>query len=151
MLLGLLAPTVGAACKEHGCCGDVLENDTLNKLRHEQILVPDNIAGQGKIKEEMAITINWVSDEIDCCRIGFLPHTFAVQGSVWDGVICQVVEVFKKDDPSKTCRAKWHHNKGFARIAVVGTSHLPFNVSAFPGKKDKGVDGGGGERTGNNQ
>jgi hypothetical protein len=144
-VVGTAGTDRGRSCEEHACCGDVLENDVLVKLRREQILVPDNIAGQGKMKEEMAITVNWVSDGIDCCCVGFLPRTFAMQGIIWDGVICQVVEVFQKNDPSKTCRAKWHHNKGFARVAVVGTFHLPFGVSTFPGKKDKGVDGGGGE------
>jgi hypothetical protein len=95
------------------------------------------------MKEETAITVDWVSDGIDCCRIGFLPRAFVMQGSVWDGVLCQVVEVFQKDDPSKLCRAKWHQNKGFAYIAVIGTSDLPFGVSTFPGKKSKGVDGVG--------
>ncbi len=95
------------------------------------------------MKEEMAITINWVSNGIDCCCVGFLPRAFVMQGSVWDGVLCQVVEMFQKDDPSKLCHAKWHHNKGFAHIVVIGTSHLPFGVGAFPGEKDKGVDGVG--------
>jgi hypothetical protein len=88
------------------------------------------------MKEEMAITVNWVSNRIDCCHVGFLPHAFVVQGSVWDGVLCQVVEVFQKDNPSKLCHAKWHQNKGFARVAVIDTSDLPFGVGAFPGKKD---------------
>jgi hypothetical protein len=93
------------------------------------------------MKEEMAITVNWVSNRINCCRIGFLPHAFVVQGSLWDGVLCQVVEVFGKDDPSKLCRAKWHQNKGFARIAVIGTLQVPFGAGNFLGKKDKGVKG----------
>jgi hypothetical protein len=133
----------GRSCKEHACFGDILENDVFVKLRCEQILVPDAITGGGKVKEETAITINWVSNRIDRCRVGFLPRAFVVQGSVWDGVLCQMLEVFQKDDPSKLCHAKWHQNKGFARVAVIGTSKLPFGVSALPMKKDKGVDGVG--------
>jgi hypothetical protein len=71
------------------------------------------------------------------------PPPLFVQWSVWDGVLCPVVEVFQKDNPSKLCRAKWHQNKGFVRVAVIGTSDLPFGIGAFPGKKDKGVDGVG--------
>ncbi len=100
------------------------------------------------MKEETAITVNWVSDGIDRCGVGFLPRTFVMQGSIWDGVLCQVVEVFQKDDPSKLCRAKWHQNKGFERVAVIGTSKLPFGIGALPIKKDKGVDGVG-KRRGN--
>jgi hypothetical protein len=95
------------------------------------------------MKEETAITVNWVSNGIDCCRVDFLPRAFVVQGSIWDGVLCQVVEVFQKDNPSKLCCAKWHQNKGFACIAVIGTSDLPFGVGAFPGKMDKGRRSGG--------
>jgi hypothetical protein len=80
------------------------------------------------MKEETTITVNWVSNGIDCCCVGFLPCAFVVQGSVWDGVLCQVVEVFQKDNPTKLCRAKWHQNKGFERIAVIGTSDLPLGL-----------------------
>jgi hypothetical protein len=144
MLLGLLAPTVGTAARSTLCCGNVLDNDVLVKLWREQILVPDTIpGGGGRMKEEMAIMVNWVSNGIDCCCAGFLPCAFAVQGSVWDGVLCQVVEVSGKDNSSKLCRAKWHQNKGFARVAVIGTLQVPFGAGDFPWKKDKGVKGVG--------
>ncbi len=138
MLLGLLAPTVGAATRSTLA-------GVLVKLRRKQILMPDAIAGGGKMKKETAITVNWVSNRIDCCCIGFLPCAFVVQGSICDGVLCQVVEVFQKDNPSKLGHAKWHQNKGFVHVAFIGTSKLPFSVSAFPMKKDKGVDGVGGK------
>jgi hypothetical protein len=122
----------GHRCEEHACCGNVLDNDVLVKLQREQILVPDFIAGGGELKEKMAITVNWVSDRIDCCCIGFLPCAFVAQGSIWDGVLCQVVEVFGKDDPSKLCHAKWHKNKGFAQVAVIGMLQVPFGDGDFP-------------------
>ncbi len=95
------------------------------------------------MNEETAITVNWVSDEIDHCHVGFLPHAFVIQGSIWDGVLCQVVEMFGKDDPSKLCCAKWHQHKGFACIAVIGMLQMPFGTGNFPQKKDKGVKGVG--------
>ncbi len=99
--VGIAGTNRGRSCKEHACCGDILENDVLFKLCREKILVLDAIARGGKMKEETAITVNWVSDGIDCCFVGFLSRAFVVQGSIWDGVLCQVVEVFQKDDPSK--------------------------------------------------
>ena len=81
-VVGIACTNRGRSCEEHTCCGDILENDVLDKLRHEQILVPDAIARGGKMKEETAITINQVSDSIDCCHVGFLPRAFFVQGSV---------------------------------------------------------------------
>ncbi len=46
-----------------------------------------------------------------------------------------------KDDPSKLCHAKWQQNKGFAHVAVIRTSQVPFGAGDFPGKKDKEVKG----------
>ena len=138
-VVGTAGTNRGRSCKEHACCGNVLENDFLVKLQREQFLVPDAIAGGGKMKEETAITVNWVSNGIDCCHIGFLPCAFVVQGSLSDGVLCQVVEVFGKDNPSKLCGAKWHQNKGFAHVAVIGTLQVPFGTSIFPRKKDNGM------------
>jgi hypothetical protein len=54
-----------------------------------------------------------------------------------------VVEVFRKDNPSKLCRAKWHQNKVFARAGVIGTLQVPFSAVDLPWKKDKGVKGVG--------
>jgi hypothetical protein len=140
-VVGTAGTNHGCSCKEHACCGNVLENDILVKLQRKQILVPAAIAEGGEMKEETAITVNWVSNGIVCYRIGFLPCAFVMQGSLWDGVLCQVVEVFGKDDPSKLCCAKWHQNKQFARVAVIGMSQVPLSTSNFPGKKDKRVKG----------
>jgi hypothetical protein len=95
------------------------------------------------MKEETAITVNWVFDRTDCCCVGFPPRALVVQGSVWDGILSQVVEVFGKDDPSKLCHAKWHQNKGSAQVAVISTLQIPFSTGNFPRKKDKGVKGVG--------
>jgi hypothetical protein len=65
---GIILEVVGPArpdgwhsCKERACCGsEVLQEDVVVRLCREQILVPDNITRKGKMKEEMAITVNWV-------------------------------------------------------------------------------------------
>jgi hypothetical protein len=44
-VVGTAGTNHGRSCKEHACCGDILESDVLVKLRREQILVPDNIVG----------------------------------------------------------------------------------------------------------
>jgi hypothetical protein len=41
-----------------------------------------------------------VMDSFDSCRVGFLPHQFVPDAAIYDGVLCQVIEVFGKDDPS---------------------------------------------------
>jgi hypothetical protein len=47
-VVGTAGTDRGRSCEEHPCCGDVLDNDVLVKLRYEQILVPDTIAGGGR-------------------------------------------------------------------------------------------------------
>jgi hypothetical protein len=54
----------GCSCEEHDVCGTVVMEDTLLRLRKAQIFVDG--------KEETAIACYWVTDGIDCCRVGFL-------------------------------------------------------------------------------
>jgi hypothetical protein len=95
------------------CCGELLEEDFVVWLRMERILVPNFLAGKGKKQEETAVTIKWVRDGVDSCCVGFLPRAYALEGAIYDGVLCQVTKVFSKSDPSRTIREKWHKNKGF--------------------------------------
>jgi hypothetical protein len=147
-VVGTASPDHEHSCKEHACCScKVLQDDVVVRLQREQILVPDHIAGKGTMKEEKAITVNWVLDGVDCCSIGFLPRAHVMQGELWDGILCQVVDVFEKNDPSQLQREKWHHNKGYARVAVI--SYVPFGPGILPQKKDKDMGAKGGGKKGN--
>jgi hypothetical protein len=108
-IIGIAAGDRGRRCEDHMvCCGELLEEDFVVRLHMERILIPNFLAGKGKKREEMAITINWVTDGVDCCRVGFLL-----------GVLCQVTEVFSKSDPSCAICEKWYKNKGFAQATVI--------------------------------
>ena len=74
---------------------------------------------KGKKLEETAVTVNWVTDVVDRCHVGFLPRAYALEEAIYNGVLCQVMEVFSKKDPSCAIREKWHKNKGFARAMVI--------------------------------
>jgi len=137
-IVGTAGIDCGRSCEEHKCCGSVLREDVVVRIRKEQILVPDFISGMGTKKERTALTVNWVSDGIDRCRVGFLPHAYVAQGKLFDGVLCQVVEVIEKNDPSQARRSKYHSNKGYAKVAVI--SHVPMGIDAKPSKK-KASDG----------
>lgn len=73
IILDILVGTAGTShgnshscdCEEHDCCGsNVLQEDTL----------PSAFArSRSLMKEETAITVNWVSDGLYCCCIGFPP------------------------------------------------------------------------------
>ena len=124
----------GRSCEEHlDACGTaVLMDDAVVQIRKEQILVEDFKAGKGKMKEETALTVNWVSDGIDRCRYGFHPRAYVPHAKLWDGVLCQVVFVGSADDPSSVVRRKCHHYCGYARVAVI--SALPRGAKVFEDK-----------------
>ena len=120
-IIGIAAGERGRRCEDNMvCCGDLLEEDSVVRLHMERILVPNFLAGKGRKKREvMAITINWVTDGVDCCRVGFLPQAYALEGAIYDGVLCRVIEVFSKSGPSHVIREKWYKNKVFVRATVI--------------------------------
>jgi hypothetical protein len=126
----------GRSCEEHpDACGTaVLMDDAVVRIRKEQILVEDFKAGKGKMKEEMALAINWVSNGIDRCRVGFLPKAYVPHAKLWDGVWCQVVFVGSADNPSSVVRRKCHQYCAYARVAVI--SALPRGAKVFEDKYD---------------
>ncbi len=71
------------------------------------------------MREEPVIAINWGMDSFDCCRVEFLPHPYVPDATIYDGVLCQVIEVFGKDDPSCAIDDKWKKHKGFAHEMVI--------------------------------
>jgi hypothetical protein len=60
-----------------------------------------------------------VMDGFDCCCVGFLLCQYVPDAAIYDGVLCQVIEVFGKDDPSCAISDKWKQHKGFARAMVT--------------------------------
>jgi len=120
-IIWIAAGERGRRCEDNMvCCGDLLKEDSVVHIRMERILVPNFLVGKRKKKQEMtAITVNWVTDGVDRCRVGFLPRAYALEGAIYDGVLCRVTEVFSKSDPSRMIREKWYKNKVFARAKVI--------------------------------
>jgi hypothetical protein len=74
---GILVGDRGCQCKEHKvCCGEVVDVDIVVCLRRKEILVPDDFLGKGSMREETAITVNWVTNGFERCRVGFLPLSY---------------------------------------------------------------------------
>jgi hypothetical protein len=76
------------------CCGQVLDVDIVVCLHREEILVPDDFLGEGNMRKETAITVNWVTNGFEQCRVGFLSPGYVLDAAHYDGAICQVIEVF---------------------------------------------------------
>ena len=86
-IVGIAAGNQGRRCKEHMvCCGKVVEEDIVVCLRKERILVPNFLACKGNTREETAITVNWVMDHVDPCRMGFLLRVYALDSAIYGGV-----------------------------------------------------------------
>ena len=117
-IVGTAKADRGRRCEEHSCCGkEVLAEDVVDRLRREQILVPNRL-GRG-YREETAYTVNWVTDGQDRCRVGFPPRAYVAQGGLFDGVLCQVVSIGNAFDDGHNERAKLKHACGYARAQVI--------------------------------
>ena len=50
----------GCKCREHTvCCGEVLNVGIVVRLHCEEILVSDDFLGEGNMRKETVITVNW--------------------------------------------------------------------------------------------
>jgi hypothetical protein len=112
-IVGIERGDRGRSCEEHDVCGTVVTEDTLLRLRKEQILVD----GQ----EETAIACYWVTDGIDRCRVGFLKRHMVKHSGRFDGALVQVTKVYSADPRvSDTAERRMHlQNHGCALGAVV--------------------------------
>ena len=72
----------------------VVDVDIVVRLCHEEILVPNDFLGEGNTRKQTAITVIWVTNGFESCRMGFLPLLYVPDASVYDGPLCQVIEVF---------------------------------------------------------
>jgi len=118
-ILGINKNDRGRRCEEHKCCGrEVLAEDVVVRLRREQIMVPNRLSPG--FHEEAAYTVNWVTEGVDRCRVGFLGREKVEQGGLFDGVLCQVTSITRTahdDDVNK--RAKVRHVCGYACAQVI--------------------------------
>ena len=114
-IVGMEMSCLGRLCDEHKICSKVLEADVVVRLRKIQLMVEGN--------EEMVITAIWVTDRIDCCRIGFVPCHMVQHAARYDGALAQVTHVFS-DNPEicdTTERRMFFKNKGYCRVAIIST------------------------------
>ena len=86
-------------CEEHVCCGEVLEEDVVVRLRRVQVVVDG--------REETAVAAVWVTGGMDCCRVGFLGRHMKAHAS--------------KDDDDTAERRLFHKNKGCCYATIITT------------------------------
>ncbi len=130
---GIALSDRGCKCREHNvCCGEVLDVDKVVCLHPEEIPVPDDFLGEGNMRKETDITVNWVTNGFERCRVGFLPPGYVLDAARYDGALCQVIEVFDIaqssciSQSSRAKWAKWNKHNGFACAVVI--SKLNSNI-----------------------
>ena len=77
-IVGLESNTQGRSCDQHSCCGSLVTEDTVLRLRKVQVIVDG--------KEERAIAAYHVSDGVDGCRVGFLKRHLVKHWKMYEGV-----------------------------------------------------------------
>jgi hypothetical protein len=112
-IVGMEMDDRGRSCVEHRNCGEVMGEDVVVRLRTVQIQVEG--------REETAIAAYWVTDGVNCCRVGFLQRHMVKQAARFNGALAQVTRVF---DADPTCcdtaeHRGFHKNKGCCRAAII--------------------------------
>jgi hypothetical protein len=141
-VVGIAGTNCGCSCEEHACCGNILENDILIKLCREKILMLDAIAREGKMKEETAITVNWVSDGINHCCIGFLPYAFLCRGAFGMGFYARWWRCSKRTIPPSSAMPSGIKTRGFCTLLPLA-HQISVWLWRSPNEKGQGVDGVG--------
>ena len=92
-------------------CRCVLLPDVLVRFVKEEIMV------EGKI--EVVISVFWVTESIERCRVGFLPRFLVPLANDLNGVLAQVSDVFDESHSLATIRKKVHHNDGYCAVTIL--------------------------------
>ncbi len=104
----------GHSCEEHpNNCGEVLASNVVVCLLKVEIVVDG--------RKEKVIAAYWVSDSIDCCRVGFLPHHMVKHAVRYDRALAQVTHVLSNNPTCSNSaeRRMFHKNKGCCLAAII--------------------------------
>jgi hypothetical protein len=125
-IVGIAAGNHGRSCEEHDVCGRVLEENSVVRIRHVQILVDGN--------EESALAVYWIADGIDCCRVGFLQRHLLKHWKEYNGRLAQIVDMYK-DSESPSKRRKNHRNMGCCQAVIIDTQQRESDNTSQPARK----------------
>ena len=112
-IVGIKDDERGRSCVNHNVCGDILSVGMLVKINKVEII------NEYK-KQETAMAINVIVDNIETCRVGFLSRIMFEVYQFLDGKIARIVSIYSDADDIKLCR-KMHMNKGVALAKVYLT------------------------------
>ena len=70
-------------------------------------------------KDEMAIVVYKVLDEIDACCVGFLGCHLVKYWKQYDRLLAQVIDIYSERSQSPTAREKYTNQNGFCIGAII--------------------------------
>jgi hypothetical protein len=129
-IVGTNAVDHGRSCEIYACCREVLKPNLLLRYGLCQVIVDG--------KEEPALAVYWVSEGMDCCRVGFLRWHLLKHKEDYHGKLAQIVDVFTKESESPSDRQKVHRSKGCCQAVLVDLEE-PTDI-ASPTRKRKAPD-----------
>jgi hypothetical protein len=86
--------TNSRSCYQHDVCGSLVEEDVVLWLRKIQMM-------------KQHWTSPHVTDGIEQCHVGFLPHHFVPHAPSFDGVLGQVTEVYSPTSSKSVSNICW--------------------------------------------
>ena len=113
-IVGIEEGGCGCSCEDHNVCGKALIIDSVVRFCSIQILNDTGV-------EETAIGVNWVTDGIDRCLVGFLPCHCIPFKQKYEGRVAQIVN-FLKTCESPSARQQSHQKQGVCMAALLQIS-----------------------------
>ena len=101
---GTTVSDCSCSCEGHEACWFILTTDIVMQLQKVQVVIDG--------KKKTTIAVYWVTDGINRCYVGFLPHHVTRQAYVYYGLLAEVMDVFTHLCASPTKCKKYHHNQG---------------------------------------
>ncbi len=112
-IVGTSAKDRGCNCPHHACCGMQLQVGSKVCFHKEQLIYR-------KGREEDVLPVYVVGDSTMMCKVGFLPHHFAVSANAYDGLYDHIVSIYSNRYTNVLKREKLWHNKGYCIAHVLG-------------------------------
>jgi hypothetical protein len=109
-IIGITACDHGCSCEEHPYCREISDEDV--------VVCFHRVHGPGQ--EVTAVVVYWVTNGIEGCRMGCLPHHTTKYAAHYDGVLAQVTEISSPvEKGDKEVCENYHRNKGFCRAIII--------------------------------
>ena len=89
-IVGISSGDNSHSCQEFPVCGDALKHDSLVCIQSEQMMIEG--------VEQAVMSVFWVMDGVDHCRVSYLPKHFLHHKPAYDEKLTQITQFLAKYD-----------------------------------------------------